>query len=1131
MKKIFNTLSILLLLQAASYAQQPANRTAATKIADVLAQQPAAEQSKFLAAMKELEGFTSDDVTALLKGLKPQGGNNAQIEYATNSYAFYVMQPGKEGLRETYAKGLLAALDNLNDKNNKGYVFEILKFCAKNESVNKVATYLTDDYLAEKAARVLSAIHTPEASAALNTALKGNVSEKAATAIIGALGELKSKEAEERVIALISQYQSENFQRNALTTLSRIGGEKSYDLFYNKAKSAGFGFDKSNVSALTLEYANSLLKNNNKELAYKLASTVFTEATGDKAIGARVAALELMSRIEPSKQKKTLLQLSTGDNKVLRNVALGLLGNEATASDIKKIASSLSKLSPESQESVLNFLAKKDATAAIPVIEKSLKGLKDSDSRIAAYNTLSALSKGANSNFLIKQLASANDAELKVVKTLLLSAKGAETVTNINKALPGANEKTQLALLEVLSTRSDKNSSKEVFGLIQHGTPAVRLAAYKALPSVVNNEDFESIITILDKADKTEIAAAQQAAIAAIRNNKDKAAFIQRLSANISRSLAPSAAKFFPIFAGEGSDESLKTVKGYLGEGNPLKPQAIQALASWSNTSSLDALTGLLRTEKEPGLFKDVFSGFIKQLNASKVKNEQKSLLLRDAFDFAQTKDQKAAALSAMKATGTYQALAFASKYLNDAQLKDVATDVVMNIAMDNKAFVGTDVRNWLTKAESNLSGSESSYLKEAIVRHLSEMPAKEGYVSLFNGKDLTGWKGLVENPIKRSKMSAQELAQKQVEADKKMRESWSAIDGDLVFSGHGDNIATIKQYGDFEMLVDWKLDKNGKEPDAGVYLRGTPQVQIWDISRTNVGAEVGSGGLYNNKSNSKPLKVADNPLGEWNNFKIRMVGANVWVWLNGELVVDNVPLENYWDRNQSIFPTEQIELQAHGSRVWYRDVYLKELPRKEVYSLSDQEKKEGFEMLFDGTNLDKWTSSPAYEINEEGALRSNPVAKFGKNIYTKEQYADFVYRFEFKLTPGANNGVGIRAPLEGDAAYLGYEIQILDDDAEVYSKLKPYQYHGSVYGIIAAKRGALKPMGEWNQEEIRIQGSKIKVTVNGQVIVDGDIKTAAKNGPADGKNHPGLTTNAGHIGFLGHGTEVFFRNIRVKRL
>ena len=1132
MKKIFNTLSILLLLQTASYAQQPINRSTATKIADVLAQQPAAEQGKFLLAMKELEGFTSEDVVALLAGLKPQGGNNATIEYATNSYAFYVMQPGKEALREKYAKGLVAALDKVTDPNNKGYILETLKFCAKNESVNQVAAYLTDDYLVEKAARVLSAINTAESTAALNTALAGNVNEKAANAIVAALGEVRSKDSEKRVLELLGQFNSENFQRNAFVTLSKVGGADSYNAFYNKAKSVNFAFDKTNIAGLTLDYANNLNANNEKKLAKKLAKSIFKEASEDQGIGAKVAALELLNRIEPNKQKKNLLSLTKGNNAILRNVALGLLSSGAKASDMKKIASSLVKLSPDAQESVLNFLVKNNATEAVPVLEKSLKGIKDSGSKIAAYKTLSALSGGSNTSFLIGQLATANAEEEASIKTLLLTAKGAETINVLNAALASSDEKTQLALLDVLSKRSNPNSAKEVFALINSGSPAVKAAAYKALPNVVNDSDFDTVVNLLGQADGEQVKSLQQAAIVALQNNPEKDAKVKRLAANISRSLAPSSASLFPVFAGEGSEEALNAVKAYLGKDNPLRKDAIASLANWSNPSSLDELTTLLRTEKNPELFKIVFSGFIKQLNASQVTNEQKTLLFREAFEYAQEPAQKNTALRSLKSTGTYEALVFASQFLQDPELKGVATDVVMTIATDNKEFVGSDVRNWLGLAMNNLSGSESSYLREAIVRHLAEMPKKEGYVSLFNGKDLSGWKGLVENPIKRAKMSAKELEKKQIEADKKMRSNWSAVNGDLVFSGHGDNIATVKQYGDFELLLDWKLDKNGKEPDAGVYLRGTPQVQMWDISRTNVGAEVGSGGLYNNQKHpSKPLKVADNPLGEWNNMKIRMIGEKVWVWLNGELVVDNVTLENYWDRNQSIFPVEQIELQAHGSQVWYRNIYLKELPRKVVYTLSDEEKKEGFEMLFDGTNLDKWTSSTAYEINDEGVLRSNPDAKFGKNIYTKEEYADFVYRFEFKLTPGANNGVGIRTPIEGDAAYQGHEIQILDDDADVYKNLAAHQYHGSVYGIVAAKRGALKPLGEWNQQEIRVQGNHVKVTLNGQVIVDADIKEASKNGTLDKKNHPGLQRTSGHIGFLGHGTEVFMRNIRIKKL
>ena len=152
-------------------------------------------------------------------------------------------------------------------------------------------------------------------------------------------------------------------------------------------------------------------------------------------------------------------------------------------------------------------------------------------------------------------------------------------------------------------------------------------------------------------------------------------------------------------------------------------------------------------------------------------------------------------------------------------------------------------------------------------------------------------------------------------------------------------------------------------------------------------------------------------------------------------------------------------------------------------------------------------------------------------NLYTAEEYSDFIFRFDFKLTPGANNGLGIHAPLEGDVAYVGKELQILDNTASIYANLKPYQYHGSVYGIIASKRGYLKPVGEWNSQEVVVNGDKIKITLNGTVIVDGNIKEASKNGTADHKDHPGLKRNKGRIAFLGHGSELEFRNIRIKNL
>ncbi|GAB6165699.1 hypothetical protein JCM19992_16990 [Thermostilla marina] len=192
---------------------------------------------------------------------------------------------------------------------------------------------------------------------------------------------------------------------------------------------------------------------------------------------------------------------------------------------------------------------------------------------------------------------------------------------------------------------------------------------------------------------------------------------------------------------------------------------------------------------------------------------------------------------------------------------------------------------------------------------------------------------------------------------------------------------------------------------------------------------------------------------------------------------------------------------------------------------LSPKEKKDGFVLLFDGKTLDGWIGDTKGYVVENGAI----VCKPGGNLYTEKEYADFVFRFEFKLTPGANNGIGIRTPTGCDAAYCGMEIQVLDNTSERYKNLQPYQYHGSIYGVVPAKRGFLKPVGEWNEEEIRCDGPHITVTLNGTVIVDADISKITET--MDHRDHPGLHRKSGHIGFLGHGSRVEFRNIRIKEL
>lgn len=191
---------------------------------------------------------------------------------------------------------------------------------------------------------------------------------------------------------------------------------------------------------------------------------------------------------------------------------------------------------------------------------------------------------------------------------------------------------------------------------------------------------------------------------------------------------------------------------------------------------------------------------------------------------------------------------------------------------------------------------------------------------------------------------------------------------------------------------------------------------------------------------------------------------------------------------------------------------------------------EEEFVSLFDGETLDGWIGATDGYVVRDGAIVCDQ--KKGGNLFTAKEYSDFVLRLEVQIPKGGNNGIAVRAPNQtGTVAYEGTEIQMLDDDDEQYANIKPWQFHGSVYGIVAAQTGARKADGEWNDTEITLEGRHIKVVVNGQTVVDADLDEASKDGTVDGKEHPGLKRTAGHIGFLGHGHPVAFRNIRIKEL
>jgi hypothetical protein len=579
--------------------------------------------------------------------------------------------------------------------------------------------------------------------------------------------------------------------------------------------------------------------------------------------------------------------------------------------------------------------------------------------------------------------------------------------------------------------------------------------------------------------------------------------------------------KVLPRIAGMGP---LRAVAEELANPNPeVRGAALGALSRWPDDGAADELLRVASTTRDRDEFRTAVQGYVRLVGRSSRPAVKKLAAYENLLGLPGWDDDKKAVLAAMAAVREPESLRLLGGYLDDPVRRDAAAAALLDLASrqsDEEPWLsGHEAYSVLRRVEATLTDPAA---RERADRTIRERLRQGGFVPLFDGRSLDGWKGLVADPPARAKMTAQELAGAQAAADASMRAHWTVSDGVLAFDGTGESLCTARDYGDFELLGDWKIEKGG---DSGFYLRGSPQVQIWDAEAN----PVGSGGLYNNeKGPSQPLEKADRPVGEWNAFRILTIGERVTVYLNDKRVVDDTVLENYWERDKPIYPSGQLELQAHGNPLWFRNLFVREIPREATVPLAVTDAGEGFNALFNGRDLEGWTGGGDGYSVEEGKIVVHPE-RGGGNLFTAKEYTDFVLRFDFKLNPAANNGLGVRAPLEGDAAYVGMELQILEDGSPVYWGLHPYQYHGSIYGVVPARRGVLRPAGEWNSEEVTVKGRRVTVVVNGTTVVDADIDEASASGTMDGKDHPGLRRASGHIGFLGHGSVLEIRNIRVK--
>jgi HEAT repeat protein len=1171
MKKIIVLFVLAVGIFTATFAQTD-GRTRETKIADIVMLLPANNTATFNRLMGELIEL-GDVIGDLAPRLVDSGDSDVQLRYAVSGLAMYVSKDANR--KPLVAKSLCDAIPKAKSDEIRDFLFIQLQYVAGDESVETVAQYLDNERLCDAAARVLVRINKPSAGIALGKALQKGATVAQQITLVQALGEMRFQPLH-NLVAELAMTKDEKLRRAALHSLAMmtILPPSSEKVLIDAVEKANYKYEptdelgsyvlflKNNLQADPSDYkpivtpdgklkkvtppsvtkaARKMLKATSETAPpreYIMITPGVIVPSGSKSysytqIAAKSAALEILTLSAGEKAISEIINALKSGDKEYRQAALKYSVNIKSPkmyNELMKFAKKEKR--PEVKAELITAFGERGDIAAWTFVQECLTD-KNGNIRTAAIVTAGKIARADAVTPIVKAINTGDEQVVAAGKNTLLTIADEKVVTEIAAAISQTSVPAKIAFLEILASRRAESHVGTVFAQTSSTDAGVRLAALKALASVVTVKDVPRIAELLNAAsDKNEIAALQRAMFAAVSTESQE----EHTDIVVNEATkSPNQSAYFNVLAMIGGEKALNLLMifGFYSDDTNVKEAAFEALLNWGDAFAVPQLYRIAAGDPSGAYFDKALSAYISKTEKSKNTPEQKLLMLRDALDIAETPAQKQTILQQIARTGALVGLLTAGKYLDDSNndVQQAAVQAVRTIALAHPEYYGPEITSLLNRAMAVNKDPEADYQKQAILKHLAGLPTDGGFVSMFNGRDLAGWKGLVKNPIARSKMTSKELAENQVKADEIMRRDWKVIDGLLVFEGKGyDNLCSEKDYADFEMYVDWRISDKG---DAGIYLRGSPQVQIWDIRNKN--AHVGSGGLYNNQKHLKdPLVVADNPVNEWNSFYIKMISEKVIVYLNGQLVVDNITLENYWDRNLPIFEKDAIELQAHGDRVEYRDLYVREIPRPEPYRVSDEEKADGFVPMFNGIDMSGWVGNLIDYVPRDGAIVCDPSLGGRGNLFTETEYSDFVIRFEFKLTPATNNGVAIRVPPNANRpAYEGMEIQVLDDDAEVYRTLEPHQYHGSVYGVIAAKRGHLKPVGEWNTQEIIADGYRIRITLNGTVILDGDLAEASKNftETVDGLPHPGISNKKGQIGFLGHGSEVAFRNLRIKEL
>lgn len=820
-----------------------------------------------------------------------------------------------------------------------------------------------------------------------------------------------------------------------------------------------------------------------------------------------------------------LIEAAESPDVRLRSAALKLFEQQADWQIPERWSGTMNELAPAVQADIIAMLGRSERGSV-----STLSPFLESDElpvRIAAAQATAAAGGEEALPVLFEALTEAQQPEdIAALKNALLQLPTRPLISEAADLLPSASEPVKVALIEMLAERrTDQHLGTVLNQLNTSGSP-VRMAVLQSLRDIAEPDDLPQLADLLAEAQNENERRVVQEAIVRIarqipKSGERSGAVLQVLN----EAPDPQKPYLLGILPELGGEEALAAVVEETGSTNEAVQQAaVSALSAWPEASAIAPLSEAFSNPPESGRSK-ILEGYLRLVQQSNYRAEDKVQFLDDLLDETSSDEEKLAVLNGLAALESAQALKVIATHFDDDN-EDIREGALRSAARILSA-ADEDTNQELALIEATTNPENEEKIEQYIQELKSGSGETDNFTTLFNGEDLSGWVG-----------------------DK---ESYTVSNGQIISrDGAAGNLFTEEEYGNFNLKFEFKLTpgaNNGlaiRSPLEGNPAYDAMELQIIDNTAEKY-AELEPYQFHGSVYGVAPAERGYlKSVGEWNTQEVIADGSQITVKVNGQTITDvdlaDIDTSDTMDGRDHpglLRESGHIGFLGHGDEVAFRNIRIQDLDVYYPDYSSDSGNGNGMnqppegreilrkESLFNGEDLSGWerASDDAGEWHAEDGLLYTEGG--GGWLSTTERYDNFKLELEYRLPEGGNSGVFLRAPREGNPAYEGLEIQLLDDEAEPYAGLEPWQYTGSIYDVKAPSKKASKKAGEWQKMEIIADGSEFKVRLNGVTINKANLVHHMNR--VD--EHPGLKRRSGYIGLQNHNSRVEFRNITITEI